>query len=57
MEAEKIMSIIETYLKKDFELGAKDRGFAAVVLTDFLDHLDKNDLIIVSKDKANGNSN
>lgn len=36
------MSLINEYIKKDFVLGEKDRGFAVYVLTDFLEWAEKN---------------
>ena len=46
-EAEFNMSLVQEYVKKEFVLGEKDRGFAIHVVSDFLEFLKKNDLKIV----------
>jgi hypothetical protein len=44
------MAIINDYVKRDFVLGEKDRGFAIFVLNDFMEYLNNNNLTITKKD-------
>ncbi len=43
------MKLINDYVKREFVLGEKDKGFAVFVLNDFFDYLETNNLTVQNK--------